>query len=295
MSTYGKYVLFTDSNCDLPDSFAKDCGFEVIPMEFIIEDKSYFHHLDAREMSLDTFYSKLKTGINSKTVQINTATFIDYFEPFLKEGKDIVYICFTSGLSGTYERALTASKELEEKYAGRKVTVVDSLCASVGEGLLMYHVGLKYKEQKMSSEEIVQFTENMKMKCCHWFVVDDIDQLKRGGRISSVTATFAKALQIKPIITVDNEGKLVNVGKVRGANSVFDALIKKMERDGVDYKHQTIIIGHADNITGARELAKRLKNMVKDTLICDIGPVIGTHVGSGMLAIIFLGNRNITM
>ncbi len=295
MSSKNNYVLMTDANCDLPDFFAKDCGFEVLPMEFIMNDKSYFHYLDAREMSLEKFYSDLKSGIDSKTVQINTASFINYFEPHLKKGNDILYICFTSGLSGTYERATIAAKELMEKYPDRKINVIDSLCASVGQGLLMYYVGLKYKNEKPDLETLTLYTENIKMNCCHWFVVDDIDQLKRGGRISAVTATFAKALQIKPVISVDEKGKLINVGKIRGTNGVYDALIKKMQRDGKDYKNQTILIGHADNIAGAKELAKRVKPLVKDTMICDIGPVIGTHVGSGMLAILFLGKRNITM
>jgi DegV family protein with EDD domain len=264
-------------------------------MEFIMNEKSYLHYLDAREMSLDKFYADLKSGIDSKTAQINAATFADYFESYLKDGKDVLYIGFTSGMSGTYLRATEAAKELEEKYPDRKVVVVDSLCASVGEGLLMYYVGRKYKNEDPTLEELRLYAENLKMNCCHWFVVDDIEQLKRGGRISAVTATFAKALQIKPVISVDNEGKLINVGKIRGANGVYDALIKKMQRDGEDYKNQTVLIGHADNIAGAKELEKRVKPLVKGTMICDIGPVIGTHVGSGMLAILFLGKRNITM
>ena len=159
----------------------------------------------------------------------------------------------------------------------------------------MYYVGKKYKEEKPSSEDIAAYTENIKLKMCHWFVVEDIEQLKRGGRISAVTATFAKALQIKPVISVDNEGKLINVGKIRGSNGIIDMLINKMKRDAVDYKNQTIIVAHADNIDGAKELKKKLKGMVKDVKIFDIGPVIGTHVGSGMLAILFVGKRNLEM
>lgn len=295
MTTYGNYVLLTDSNCDLPNDFALECGFDIIPMEFIMEDKSYFHYLDAREMSLEDFYSKLKSGIMSQTVQVNSTRFVETFEPYLKDNKDILYISFTSGMSGTYERAVTASQELMEKYPDRKVIVVDSLCASVGQGILMYYIGNMYKNEMPTLEELTEYAEKIKLNCCHWFVVDDIDQLKRGGRISSVTATFAKALQIKPVISVDNEGKLVNVGKVRGAANIYDALIKKMKRDADDYKNQVILIGHADNIEGAKELAKRVKPLVKDTMICDIGPVIGTHVGSGMLAILFMGTRDLSM
>lgn len=295
MSNYSDYVLITDANCDLPDKFAKDCGFSVIPMEFIMEDKCYKHYLDAREMSLEAFYSKLKSGVDSKTVQINYNSFVEYFEPILKEGKDILYVCFTSGLSGTYNTCLMAVKDLLEKYPERKINVVDSLCASVGEGLLMYYVGLKYKNEKPDLDELTRYAEDIKMNCVHWFVVEDIDQLKRGGRISSVTATFAKALNIKPVISVDEWGKLINVGKVRGTNGIYDLLVKKLCQDGEDIKNQTVFIGHADNAQGAKELEKKVKPLVKDTMICDIGPVIGTHVGSGMLAIIFMGVRRLSM
>ena len=159
----------------------------------------------------------------------------------------------------------------------------------------MYYIGKKYKNDKPSSEDIIKFAENVKMRVCHWFVVDDIDQLKRGGRISSVTATFAKALQIKPVLSVDTDGKLVNVGKIRGSNNVYDLLIKMLERDGDEIDRQTVIVAHADNIDGAKELKKRVKGLVKNVHIFDIGPVIGTHVGSGMLALCFLGTRKTEM
>lgn len=288
------YILMTDSNCDLPDSLAKELNLTVIPMEFIMEDKCYKHYLDAREMSLNDFYSKLKSGVMSKTTQINYTSYTEYFEEYLKQGKDILFVCFTSGMSGSYNTSLLAIEDLKKKYPERKIIAVDSKCASVGLGYLMYYVGKKYNEG-MEIEELAEYAEDMKHKIGHWFVVDDLEQLKRGGRISAVTATFGKALQIKPLISVDEEGKLVTVGKIRGASKVYDALIAKMERDGEDYKNQTVFIGHADAIDKAQELQKRVAPMVKDTVICDIGPVIGTHVGSGMVALLFLGKRDITM
>lgn len=153
----------------------------------------------------------------------------------------------------------------------------------------------KYKDEKPTLEELAKYTEELRLHVCHWFVVDDIEHLKRGGRISSVTATFAKALQIKPMLSLDDDGKLVNVGKIRGANNVYDSLIKKMQRDGYEYNKQRVIIGHADNLEGAKELKKKIKSLVKDVEILDIGPVIGTHVGTGMLALTFTGERNIQM
>lgn len=295
MSKYGDYVLFTDSTCDMPNDMAEKFNLNVMPMGFLMEEKAYNHYLDAREMSLETFYKKLKDGVQSQTTQIAINCYAEYWEPYLKEGKDILYIAFTSGLSGTYNTSKIAARDLLESYPDRQITIIDSLCASAGQGALMYYVGKKYKDDKPSSEELAAYTEEIKLKLAHWFVVDDIDQLKRGGRISGVTASFAKALQIKPVLSLDNEGKLVNVGKIRGANNVNDLLIKKLRRDGEDIKNQTVIVAHADYIEGAKELKKELKGLVKDVLIFDIGPVIGTHVGSGMLALVFLGKRNLEM
>ncbi len=295
MSKYGDYILMTDSTCDLSAEFAKKTGLEVMPMVFLMEERVYNHYLDCREMSLEEFYDNLKNGILSQTTQISYNSYLDYFEQFLTKGKDILYICFTSGLSGTYNTSRIAARDLKEKYPNRKITIIDSKCASVGQGLLMYYVANKYKDDKPDMDELEKYAESLKLNVCHWFVVDDIEHLKRGGRISSVTATFAKALQIKPVLSLDDEGKLVNVGKVRGANNVYDALIKKMQRDGFDYGKQTVFVAHADNIDGAKELKKRIKPLVKDVEILDIGPVIGTHVGSGMLALTFTGTRNIQM
>lgn len=295
MSNYGEYVLFTDSTCDLPNDIAEDLDIKVLPMVFLMQEQAYNHFLDAREMSLDEFYTKLKSGVQSQTTQIAFDSYAEYFEPYLKEGKDILYIAFSSALSGTYNTSKIAARELLEKYPDRKIIIVDSACASAGQGALMYYLGKKYKNDKPRCEDLAEYAERLKLKICHWFVVDDIDQLKRGGRISSVTATFAKALQIKPVLSVDNEGKLVNVGKIRGANGINQLLIDKMKRDGAFYKQQTVFVAHADNIEGAKQLRKQVKGLVKDVKIFDIGPVIGTHVGSGMLALVFVGKRNLEM
>ncbi len=295
MSKYGDYVLLTDSTCDLSADFADKTGLEVLPMVFLMEDKVYNHYLDCREMSLDIFYNNIKRGVLSQTTQISYNSYLEQFSKYLKQGKDILYICFTSGLSGTYNTSRIAARDLKEEYPDRKIEIIDSKCASVGQGLLVRYVAEKYKDEKPTLEELAKYTEELRLNVCHWFVVDDIEHLKRGGRISSVTATFAKALQIKPMLSLDDEGKLVNVGKIRGANNVYDSLIKKMQRDGYEYNKQRVIIGHADNLEGAKELKKKIKSLVKDVEILDIGPVIGTHVGTGMLALTFTGERNIQM
>lgn len=285
------YVFMTDVSCDLTAEQVSQVGVEVIPMEFHMEDKSYLHYTDARMMSLSEFYEKLKSGIDSKTTQINCNTFINYFEPYLKAGKDILYTGISSGLSGTYNTSLIAVNELKEKYPDRKIISIDSCCDSVGLGYLVYNAGKEYSNGA-TIEELQSFIEDFKNHCAHWFIVEDLDQLKRGGRISAVTATFGKALQIKPLLSCDEVGHLLNVGKIRGKSNIIPTLIKLFERDCVDPKEHTVFVGHADNIEGAKELRKAVKGKCKDVQICNIGPVIGSHVGSGMLAIVFYGKRD---
>lgn len=285
------YVFMTDASSDLTLKQASEVNIEVLPMEFHIEDKSYLHYTDCRMMSLDEFYTKLKNGLNSKTSQINYASFTTAFESYLKAGKDVIYTGISSGLSGTYNTCLMAVNDLKVKYPDRKIIAIDSTCDSVGLGLLVYLAGKKYYEGA-TIDELELFINETKTKICHWFVVEDLDHLKRGGRISAVTATFGKALQIKPLLSVDEKGALVTVGKVRGKSNIIPTLIKYIERDGALYKENTVFIAHADNLEGAQELQKKLKAFCKDVQICDIGPVIGSHVGSGMLALTFIGNRN---
>lgn len=282
----------TDASCDLTEQMVNEIGVDIIPMEFQMEGKCYQHYCDSRMMSLDEFYDKIKAGVDSKTTQINYNSFLNYFETYLKAGKDILYTGISTGLSGTYNTCLMAVKDLKEKYPDRKIITIDSLCDSAGLGLLVYLAGKKYAEGA-PIDEVAAYIEETRLKVCHWFVVDDLDQLKRGGRISAVTATFGKALQIKPLISVDDGGHLISVGKIRGKSNIIPALVKHFERDGENNKNNTVFVAHADNKEGAVELKKAIKGMCKEVQICDIGPIIGTHVGSGMLALCFLGERNL--
>lgn len=286
------YVFITDASCDLDEAQVLKAGVRVIPMEFQIDDKCYLHYPDKRMMELDEFYGKLKDGVSVKTSQINYASFKTYFENYLKAGKDVLYTGISTGLSGTFNTCRMAVEELREQYPDRKIIIIDSLCDSAGLGYLVYLAGVKYKGGA-TIDELAKFIEDTRLKVCHWFVVDDLDQLKKGGRISAVTATFGKALQIKPLISVDNEGRLVNIGKIRGKSNVAAALIEKLMRDGADPKKTPVFIAHADNLEGAKELQKAIKSKCKDVQICEIGPVIGAHVGSGMLALVFSGTRNL--
>lgn len=285
------YIFMTDASCDLTPELAKEINVEVIPMEFEMEDKSYLHYIDSRMMSQEEFYTKLKSGVIAKTSQVNYNTFINYFEPYLKAGKDVLYTGIPGGLSGTYNTCMIAVKELQEKYPDRKIIAIDSCCDSLGLGQLVYLAGKKYTEGT-SIDELADFINETKVKVCHWFVVKDLDHLKRGGRISAVTATFGKALQIKPLLGVNDDGSLANIGKIRGESNVISTLIKHYERDAENPKNNIVFVAHADNVEGAEELKKRLKGTCKEVKILSIGPIIGSHVGSGLLAITFLGDRN---
>lgn len=287
------YKLFCDSTCDLTDEIAKEQNIEIIPMQFSVDNKNYSHYLDEREMTLSDFYAALKNGANVTTAQVQYDTFANSFEPFLKEGKDIIYICFTSGMSGTYNTCKIAVEELKEKYPERKICVIDSLSASVGEGYLAYLAGVKMNEGA-SFEELYDYIENTKMKICHWFVVDDLDQLKKGGRIGALSAAFGKALQIKPLISVDNDGKLIAVAKIRGNMKTYSTLIDRANRDGVNLKEQTVFIAHAECPEKAEKLKEMVAPLVKEVKIFKVGPIIGSHVGQGMFALAFQGERNLS-
>lgn len=286
------YVFMTDASCDLTQKQATEAGVRVLPMEFQIEDKTYQHYPDCRMMSLDEFYAAMREGAMPKTTQINYMSFKSIFEAYLKAGKDVLYTGISTGLSGTYDTCMIAVRELREAYPRRKIVVLDSRCDSAGLGLLVYLAGKEYVKGA-SIEELEQFITETRDQIAHWFVVDDLDQLKRGGRISALTATFGKALQIKPLLSCDETGKLVNVTKVRGKSNVIPTLEKYAKRDAVDSKKNIAFVAHADNLAGAKELRKAIKGMFKEVQICDIGPVIGSHVGSGMLAVVFKGKRNI--
>ena len=283
----------TDASCDMTEKQVTEAGVKVLPMEFQIEDKYYQHYPDCRMMSLEEFYGALRGGAVPKTTQINYMSFKSFFEPYLKAGKDVLYTGISTGLSGTYDTCMIAVRDLEEEYPHRKIVVIDSRCDSAGLGLLVYLAGKKYREGA-TIEELEQFIVDTRDEIAHWFVVDDLEQLKRGGRISAAAAAFGKALQIKPLISCDETGKVVNVGKIRGKSNVIPTLEKHVKRDAVNPKKSIAFVAHADNPEGAKELRKAIKGMFKEVQICPIGPVIGSHVGPGMLAVVFKGKRNLT-
>lgn len=286
------YVIVSGATGDLPQSVIEELELHVIPMNVRVGESDYLYHPDEKELSCKDFYTKLSAGEDAVTSQITPIVFKEVFESYLKEGKDVLYISFSSGLSGTYNSACLIAEDLREEYPERKLVCIDSLCASIGEGFLVYLAGMLRKEGK-SFDEVAEFVTENRTKVCHWFTVDDLIHLKRGGRLNSLEAVVGTALKIKPVLSVDREGKLTVVSKVRGIKKGMDYLKERLVSDGIDTKNQTVMVGHADAPEIAEQIKEQLlsEGLVKDVIISNVGPIIGTHVGSGMFALVFLGEN----
>ena len=288
----GEYVILTDSSADLTAELAAELGVEVIPLSFTMEDKTYFNYPDNRDIDPADFYARLRGGAMATTAAVNVADYTEAMEPILKEGKDVLVLAFSSGLSATCHSAQIAAGELMEQYPDRKVYVVDTLCASLGQGLLVWYAA-NLKKQGKTMEEVRDWTEEHKLNLCHWFTVDDLHFLKRGGRISSATAVLGTMLSIKPVMHVDNEGHLIKVGTARGRNASLKALVDHMEQTVLDLKGQSIFISHGDCLADAQKVADdiRARCGVEDIVINYVGPVIGAHSGPGTVALFFMGSE----
>lgn len=284
-----EYQLFCDATNDLPAEVIDKLDVKIVPMEVVLDGKSYTYDMYEKELSCAEFYAQLKEGKLSSTSQINPVVYEELFRPVLEEGKDIFYLAFTSGMSGTYQASLIAREILLEDFPDRKIICIDSLCASVGEGLLLYHAA-KQRLGGMNMEELESWTMEHRLEVAHWFTVEDLFHLKRGGRLSTVEAVLGTALKIKPIISVDEEGKLYVADKVRGIKKCMEYLVGKLEEEAGHLPKQTVFIGNGDNMEQAKALEKilRERDLVEDVIITNIGPVIGTHTGPGMLAILFM-------
>lgn len=289
MSTY---QIVTDSNTDLTPEMIEQLGIYVIPMTFTMNNKIYHNYPDERDMSSKEFYRLLREGKSAKTDQINGVTFEETFEPFLKKGIDVVYLAFSSGLSGTYNSARLCAENLREKYPDRKLLVVDTLAASMGEGLLVYYAA-QLQKKGASADEVATWVEEHRNHLAHWFTVDDLNHLRRGGRVSGAAAFFGTMLGIKPVLHVDDEGHLIPMEKVRGRRQSLEALVKHMEKTVQDPEQQVIFISHGDCKEDAEYVAQciREKFKVQDIVMNDIGPVIGSHSGPGTVALFFMAKN----
>ena len=287
-----KMIIATDSCSDLTAEQVKTLDIRVIPLSVEIEGKSYFHYPDEREIAIKDFYQLLRDKKVAKTSLINVGKFLEFFEVFIKEDVEVLYIGFSSALSGTFHSSQIAAGELKEQYPNSKIVTVDSLCASMGQGLLVWHASQLAKSGN-SIDEIAEWIESTKLNICHLFTVDDLGTLKRGGRLSESAAFLGTLLKVKPILHVSNEGKLVPVKKARGRSSSLSTMVEMMEKKITNSKDQTIFISHGDCLDEALLVGKMIqdKYQVKDIIYNHIGPIIGAHSGPGTIAVFFLGNE----
>lgn len=247
---------------------------------------------DKNDDTLKDMYQGLRAGEVAKTSAVNPSRWSQAMEKALAAGKDVLVLAFSSGLSTTYQSAVIAAQELTDEYPDRKIQVIDTLCASMGQGLLVWYA-CKKRDEGLSLDEVAQWVLDNRLHLCHWFTVDDLMYLKRGGRISASTALLGTALQIKPVMHTDNDGKLANVSKARGRKASIRALVDRMEQTAIDPASQTVFICHGDCIEDA-EYAKKLiqeRFGIQDIVINFTGPVIGSHSGPGTLAIFFVGTE----
>lgn len=285
------YVLFTDSTTDLSVPLVEELGVEVLPLTFTLGGKDYKNYPDNRELSPEDFYNQLRGGVMCTTSQVNQADFIAAFTPVLQQGKDILYIAFSSGLSGTYNSARLAAEELQEEFPNRTIAVVDSLQASMGEGLVVYYAA-SLKNEGKSIEQVVDWLKENAQSICAWFTVDDLMFLKRGGRVSGAAAVAGTLLGIKPILHVDAEGHLIPMEKIRGRKASLDALVKQFEQSTFDRSQQVVFISHGDCLEDCQYVADKITQLgAKRVCISTIGPVIGAHSGPGTVALFFRGQN----
>ena len=283
-----EYIIFADSSFDLAADVAKEWGVPYTQLTFRFDNGEENSNDD---MPIEAFYKKMREGGVAKTAAVNTETFSAEFEKVLEDGKDLIYVGFSSGLSSTYSAAMLAAKELSKRYPERKVYTVDTLAASAGIALLISYM-LDMKKNGASIDEVRDFAESMKLNVCHWFTVDNLDYLKRGGRVSPAVALVGNLLGIKPVLHVDNEGHLTNVEKARGRRASLMALADKLGASILE-GYDRVYISHGDCLEDAKLLASMIEAKYKKTveLITNVGPVIGAHSGPGTMALFFMGKE----
>ena len=282
------YQIITDSCCDFTEEQYQENNVVCVPLTVLYNGESHNNFSDPT--AVKAFYDELRSGVMASTAAANPENWADAMKASLDKGEDVLVITFTSGLSTTYQSAVIAAKELREEYPQRTITVVDSLCAALGQGLLVWHA-CQNRDNGMTLEENAAWLEDNKLKLCHWVTVDELATLKRGGRISATTAAVGTMLNIKPIIHVDNDGHLISSHKVRGRKAAMEYLVKKFGETGVD--KETVFIGHGD----CPEDAAKLEAMLKETYGIEnittgyVGPVIGAHTGPGVLVVFYMGTH----
>ncbi len=284
------YKIITDSSSDFTQEDLDRLNLASAPLTVTYNGESYDNFSD--EAAIKSFYDQLRAGVMATTSAVNPQLWQTVMEPALEQGQDLLVLAFSSGLSTTYQSAVIAAQELGEKYPQRTIRVVDTLCAALGQGLLVWYA-CKKRDEGLSLEETAAWVEENKLHLCHWFTVDDLSHLKRGGRISATTALVGTMLNIKPVLHMDNDGKLANVAKVRGRKASIEYIAAKLGELGGDYENETVFVVHGDCLADAQTLANLVKKScgVKNVHIGSLGPVIGAHSGPGTLSLFFMGSH----
>lgn len=284
------YQIITDSACDLPQQMLQELNIVTAPL--VVNFRGEARNDSVADAQVKELYDAMRGGEVATTSAVNPDGWAKVIEPTLVSGKDALVLAFSSGLSTTYQSAVIAANELAENYPERKIIVVDTCAAALGQGLLVWHT-CKKRDEGLSLEELAAWVEDAKNHTAHWFTVDDLVYLKRGGRVSAATAVLGTVLNIKPVLHVDNEGHLISMVKVRGRKAAINTLASKMGELAGDWDNSTVFICHADAMEDANKLADLVKEKygVKDAFIGNLGAVIGSHAGPGTLALFFMGNK----
>lgn len=286
------FELITDTSANLPEEIIEAFGIKIVSLSFYVNSVEYKSYEEGKKTDLSQFYAMMRRKEEVKTSLVSPEAFEDIFEKTAKRGSDILYIGISSALSGTVQSARVAAELIKEKYPERNIVVYDSLAASLGQGLLVYKAAVMKKEGK-NMEEIRQMLDDVRLKLCHWFTVDDLFFLSRGGRVSTTTAFMGTLLNIKPVLHVDDEGRLIPVGKVRGRKQSLNYLIDKFRELNINGENSIIAISHGDCLEDAEYVKNELSKTYKfDNIIINcIDPVIGAHSGPGTLALFFVGEH----
>jgi DegV family protein with EDD domain len=281
------YILLTDDNCDLPMEYYAENDIKVHYMPFLIDGETR----TIKDMPHRAFYDQLRAGLMPTTTQATVNDWLEEFEPILAAGNDLLYIAFSSGLSGTANSAQIAAREVLAKYPKRKCVVVDSLCASLGQGLIV-HKANQLRKNGMPLDDLAQWVIDNRLRVSHMVAVDDLMHLFRGGRVSRTSAVAGSLLGIKPVIHMNDEGKLIPIAKVRGRKQSLQRIVDMTKERMGDVANDICMICHSDCEAEANEVAEMVKKQlgVKNTLVHFIGPVIGSHTGPGTIAVFVMGN-----
>lgn len=284
------YTIVTDSGCDLSHEMVEKLGVKVVPMGLLIDGKDYKHYSDYRELSLEDFQSKIKAGHIGKTSCINMMDAMNIMREIIETGKDVLYISFSSGMSGSYQAACLAAREISEEYPEANVEVIDTFAGCVGLGMLTY-LAAKRKKMGESMAQVAEYIKEIRLKINHFFMVEDLGYIQKTGRISTISAIMGTALGIRPIFKLDNDGKVALVEKIRGRKTGVRNLIEKAKTRCS--KPDTFFVAHMDAEEDANTVANQLREEHPDAevIVAPVGPILGNNTGPGALAVIFYGEE----